>query len=145
MKLSPLQSQKIQRNAQGAYASMASVHMPSQAAPANYDPFTGDIVDITQSITTTWSVSYIPCRIAHPSDISSTVYIYKPVVEVRDPNDVILSTDLSYESLLSGARDTERAYVMADGETLRVVSVERNRVEGHSSLTVLCKPTTVSK
>ena len=53
--------------------------------------------------------------------------------------DVWLSVPLEYESLYDKVKDTDDAYILVDGKTVKPISIDANRVEGKSSLDVRCE------
>lgn len=57
--------------------------------------------------------------------------------------DVWLSVPLEYESLYDKVKDTDDAYILVDGKTVKPISIDPNRVEGKSSLDVRCEVTNV--
>ena len=53
--------------------------------------------------------------------------------------DVWLSVPLEYESLYDKVKDTDDAYILVGGKTVKPMSIDANRVEGKSSLDVRCE------
>lgn len=84
---------------------------------------------------TTWYKSHSSARVMW---IDEAAPVWGTVAS-GDIGDVWLSVSLSYESLYQRVEDTDGAYILVDGETVKPISITPNRVEGKSSLDVRCK------
>lgn len=120
-----------------------SIHIPSKTdcPDCGFDEFTQSGKDVACTTcdgtgkVTTWYISHSSPRVMW-IDPAAPVWGRMASGPVGD---VWLSVPLEYESLYDRVKDTDDAYILVAGKTVKPMSIDANRVEGKSSLDVRCE------
>lgn len=124
-----------------------SIHIPSRTncPDCGFDEFTQSGKDVACTTcngtgkVTTWYVSHSSARVMW-IDPAAPVW---GTMASGPVGDVWLSVPLEYEDMYDKVKDTDGAYILIDGRTVKPVSIDANVVEGKSSLDVRCEITRV--
>lgn len=133
----------VRRDVESLQTQQVVIYIPSQTdcPVCGWDEFARSGLDVSCSTcegtgkVTSWRNSRASARVMW-IDPAAPVW---GVVASGDVGDVWLSVSTSFKNMFDTVEETEGAYILVDGETVKPISVTYNRVQGTTSVDVRCK------
>ena len=133
----------LRRDVEDTFNRQVVIYIPSQTdcPVCGWDEFTQsgkDVACTTCSGTgkiTSWYKSRVSARVMW---IDEAAPVWGTVAS-GDIGDVWLSVSTSFKEMFETVEETNGAYILVDGETVKPKSVAYNEVEGRTSVDVRCK------